>query len=498
MYGALYAVNTYIINYIIDNDIMYHIGIVFEINKLYVLYVMAIFSIIVMIFFRKHVELYFNKLSFKKYSKLKLENDTSIKIFMRYVNTYKEMFQNPSSYIVTYDSESYPEQNSIVNFNDTNLNITGYYYVTMEDIKKGVFVQGGAVIPNVQKLPVFNIFINYHKSINTMNYIETLEKYVSSPLELYSVKTYKFIGDTGNKSIANITYKMYSGNKLTKEDIQTKYIDSFFHPLKDKLWKQIQYVNTKNITNIPVQMGYILHGPPGTGKSRFAYCMALATQRHLISIDILSIDLMSLYQIFKNPIVNNKETTPDQVIYVFDEFDITIYALHEQELGRKKEKILNERQFDAYESKMSQFFINEEDQDKTDNLKDVSVFSPVKKCKDNRDVTVNSLLELIQGPVPLKGAIFIATTNNYEKINRICPALFRTGRLTPVYFGHAENDTLQEISMHYYNEKLNIPNNVIATISTSDIINFITFHKLEDDYQFNKFQEYIQSNITTK
>lgn len=116
------------------------------------------------------------------------------------------------------------------------------------------------------------------------------------------------------------------------------------------------------------------------------------------------------------------------------------------------------------------------------------------KLETSQELTVNSLLELIQGPVPLKGAIFIATTNEFDKINKICPALFRSGRLTPIYFGYAESSILQEISLHYYNKTLNIEANLIATIPTSDIINFITCHKLDQNYKFETFEQYILSN----
>jgi len=114
----------------------------------------------------------------------------------------------------------------------------------------------------------------------------------------------------------------------------------------------------------------------------------------------------------------------------------------------------------------------------------------------NNDITVRSLLDILQGAVPYRGAIFIATTNNIEKIKEICPELIRGGRLTPVHFGYAEYDTLQEISMHYYKRTLDIPKDSIMTVCTATIIEFIMIHKNEIDYDFDKFNTYILEHLT--
>jgi SpoVK/Ycf46/Vps4 family AAA+-type ATPase len=308
-----------------------------------------------------------------------------------------------------------------------------------------------------------------------------LKSYVRDELILYSQTVYHYqISDETDKSkyyATNNLYEMYSGDTITDE--KRKYIlNRMFHKEKDKMWKQIQFVD--NIQN-KSQIGFILHGPPGTGKSRFAYTMAIATQRHIISLDFPSLSRKSVYQIFKSPNVNGKNLKPSNVIFVFDEFDQTIIALQEKEVQNKKKMETKVKMLeDLIESKNSSLLENID-------------LNGYKKDSDN--IKIGHLLEMIQGPVPLTGAIFIATTNNFEQINKICPALFRAGRLTPIYFGHAEYDILQEISTEYYKKRLNIPKNTISTICTSEIITFINQHQLDVDYDFQEFENFILKNI---
>jgi hypothetical protein len=225
----------------------------------------------------------------------------------------------------------------------------------------------------------------------------------------------------------------------------------------------------------------------------------MATQRHIISVDILSTNRNKLYQIFKSPCVNKTYVEPEKVIFVFDEFDLVIMALHEKELKRKREEEANQNKLENYEKQMKYYLKHSNELDENGIPKNKEPILPSGTCKDtaqiNDEITVQHLLELIQGPVPLRGAIFIATTNEFKKIYKICPALFRTGRLTPVFFGYAENDTLNDISMHYYNQTINFQHKVISSISTAEIMNFVECHILEPVCDFQKFESFILENI---
>jgi hypothetical protein len=76
------------------------------------------------------------------------------------------------------------------------------------------------------------------------------------------------------------------------------------------------------------------------------------------------------------------------------------------------------------------------------------------------ELTLDDLLDVIQGPVPLCGSIIIATTNKYDEIKELCPPLFRHGILTPVLFVYADKYIVNEKCKYFYNtefkEKIDI------------------------------------------
>jgi hypothetical protein len=90
--------------------------------------------------------------------------------------------------------------------------------------------------------------------------------------------------------------------------------------------------------------------------------------------------------------------------------------------------------------------------------------------EDNKSdvLRLRDLLELFQGPVPVRDRIIVATTNNFEQIKSIIPPLFRPGRLTPIKFTYLDWDSLQELCQYYFNNQLNMAPFSI-TIPTSQI-----------------------------
>lgn len=63
---------------------------------------------------------------------------------------------------------------------------------------------------------------------------------------------------------------------------------------------------------------------------------------------------------------------------------------------------------------------------------------------------LSDLLEILQGHVPRPGQIIIATTNHFERIRKICPAMFRPDRLTPFEIGYMTRANVNELIAIYF------------------------------------------------
>lgn len=358
-FTALSTISSYLITTIASHNYVNQFDFLSKIDRTILICVIIVIVGICMFIFKNKLYIFIKKLTFRQHFILEIQSDRSIKIFTDYTTKYQDMFDLPISYVLTSDNYKRPANNIIVDFNDTNLGLKGYYMVslvTTHDFKSNADNTDNSNNPNnINTKYVFYVFLEKHKTINTLNYIDTIEKYITKPMELYSVKTFEYTTNSV-RYVVHPSYKIYSGDIMSKEYVNELFIKPLFHPQKNDLWKQIQHVNNK--TNIIAsQAGFILHGPPGTGKSRFAYCMAMATGRHLISIDMLSFRKSRLHELFKNPEVNAKKYQPEDVIFVFDEFDIIIQTLHEKEINDKRALVSNQKKFEEYEKKWN-FIMN--------------------------------------------------------------------------------------------------------------------------------------------
>jgi hypothetical protein len=111
----------------------------------------------------------------------------------------------------------------------------------------------------------------------------------------------------------------------------------------------------------------------------------------------------------------------------------------------------------------------------------------------NDDLSLQDLLELFQGPIPIKDRLIVATTNNFEEIKIKIPALFRSGRLTPVEFNYLDWNSLNELSQYYFDKQLTIPKKDIR-IATSQIVEIAVKYALIDK-DFNGFQSELSNLI---
>lgn len=209
-----------------------------------------------------------------------------------------------------------------------------------------------------------------------------------------------------------------------------KTFDKLFFREKDKL---VQLLNRlMNGTMYPArvgkenQLGLLLSGPPGTGKTATIQAICNFTGRNLIMVDMSIIKTRSAF----DQILNENSLTEN--VFVFEEFDqaLKVVERRDSKASRKEAKQCDEKvamvQAMAAIAESTRF--NREPQGKND---------------EDDQITLGYLLQKLQGYASSEGRILVATTNHPELID---PALKRDGRFgMEIQFTYCDSGMLLDI-----------------------------------------------------
>lgn len=378
------------------------------------------------------------------YVTLKLIDNFDIKDFQRYLTMEKyitnhnnvikgdilDVLNNKMNDIIVKDrfDINYSDDGVKVYFNDTKNKAKGYYYFTTAMLEKTIIKNDKESSEKVNHKYLTIKFYSLGKFLNSQEYLDYiknfLEEYEKTNLDLYYCKII-CVYDSSAKELTDSNHytSIYKGPLITDPKYYNNIFSDFFHNDKDIIMSRVYNIKENPLSKLSL----ILHGPPGTGKTSFAYRVAKYYNRHIISLDPSKMKKNILFQVFDLPYIQGKRTYKD-CVFVFDEFDNAFFELYEREMNSKKILDHNLQRLSSNDDK------------------------PIILETNNFDVKISDLIELFQGVIPRHGSIAIVTTNHFDKINSICPALFRPGRLTPVYFGYLNKKSFCSLYKHFYEE----------------------------------------------
>ena len=200
---------------------------------------------------------------------------------------------------------------------------------------------------------------------------------------------------------------------FVKWDSTITFENSYFHDIDNILKKINFFLNNKEwykLKGIPYNLGILLYGEPGCGKTRFIKQLMNHTKRHGIDIKLNdNTNYNDLYNvIFEEEISHSVIIPQKQRILIFEDIDAMGEAVKCRDKKEKKNDISdNEIYFE-------------------ENNKEIKALTNVKFLKQSNNNNLSYLLNMLDGINECCGRIVIMTTNKPEELDK---ALIRPGRI---------------------------------------------------------------------
>jgi AAA+ superfamily predicted ATPase len=237
-------------------------------------------------------------------------------------------------------------------------------------------------------------FVNKIKNINIENNPDKIDNNIDYELKVTS--------DYGQGVIfKDITFDIFvSVHKKTIVDT----IECFERSQKEKV---LGGYGSKNL-------GFLIHGKPGTGKTMLIKVICNKLKRHASIIDMRNIKTRENFaNLFKKNI--------DKYVYVLDEFDCVQGAIYDRSMSHE----CKERTNPLKELKDRQLNLLSMSDKNNDHInKELAEINKEIKDYENR-LTLDTILTVLDGTIEQRNRVIIAITNH---VDRIDPALKRPGR----------------------------------------------------------------------
>jgi len=366
-------------------------------------------------FFESKFKKYFSKVKSKiVFSNEGKDRSKNFKALMYYIEknrfaTIKELKERSSyswngndDYVEDTKAAGY-DINQIEKFNFTK----DIYGLVIQEVKEKN--KGGN---NTEYKDVYTLEI-YSESLE----LTELELWIKKQKQIYN----NYIRDKccKNQMILTINWDSADNNFVVNDsewESSITFDNSYFHD-KEKILKKIDFfIHNKELyyeRGIPYNLGILLYGEPGGGKTRFIKQLLNYTKRHAIDIKLTdSFDFDELKNIIHNEKIVDEFIIPQEKrIIIFEDIDAVGDVLKNRD--KKQEEIDNHIQTIKIEKQKQKNIDSKEKQ------------SCTKIIQDNSN-NLSNFLNIIDGLNECSGRIIIMTTN---KVDFLDPAIIRPGRI---------------------------------------------------------------------
>ena len=293
--------------------------------------------------------------------------------------------------------------------------VIGRYLVNFErpfDVAPGIQckILGVAVISDKNE---FKVKIKLFSSTKS---VDELRRFVNMCHELYTSELRNKLGnkmymfdqgvseqsgrmdlDTNGKPLVKRNGKLQFTKHLFTT---TRTLDNIFFEQRDALKARVDFFLTRSdwyaAKGIPYTLGLLLHGAPGCGKTSTIKAIAAVGKRHIVNVTMSTI------------------TTKQQLVQLF--YEDTIHVVSKDGISSPEAFSIpiNKRMYVLEDIDCMSDIVLDRSRDK-----DTAV-------KNNEDLTLSDLLNVLDGVLETPGRILIMTSNYPERLDK---ALIRPGRV---------------------------------------------------------------------
>jgi len=329
---------------------------------------------------------YFRKMKYSYKLEIKIEGneDCNSDEFVEYIEQYFIRNKIKVENMANYENYSCPISSKLIEL-EKDIYFKGHIYERTEKER----------IVNVY---VFELFSNELKSWELCKFVKKMKTYHDNESRS---NTEKFIITCSTKTSMSTKHNSDNEDKVTEKieklifkiykNKTEKTFDKLFFEQKDDLLKRLdRFMNDSDYykrNGKSRNLGLLLYGKPGCGKTSTIKAISHYTNKHLIEISLKDI----------------KSFTSLQDIFYSEEFDCP------DDREYRSRRITNDRKIIILEDVDCCGLARSEDED-----------------EENNGITLANILNIIDGIIEQPGRILIMSTNYPEKLD---PALLRAGRI---------------------------------------------------------------------